>query len=260
MTLKELAGIRGFFFDLDGVLVQNGETIPGAIRILEILRKKGIPFRILTNRTTRSLESLHGYLQERAFPVEKKEIFSPSQAAVHFLRHKGSPSCRLFMREEPGKDFSEFPTNDPSPDYVIIGDMNDKWNFEILKRIFNMIMNGAELVALHKGRYWRESGEFQLDIGLFVAGLEYVTGKKAHVMGKPSPEFFQMALEDIGLSPGEVAMLGDDIESDVGGAQRSGLKGVLCLSGKYRRDHDFHIQVEPDLTLDSIADLEEHIG
>jgi HAD superfamily hydrolase (TIGR01458 family) len=247
--------IKGFFFDLDGVLVQNGVNIPGAVETLEFLHKKKIPFRILTNRTTGSLDTIHAYLQENGFPVKKKEIFSAPQAAVHFLRHRGNVKCCLMMRGDAKKDFAEFTITKDRPDYVIVGDMEDSWNFAILNEIFNMIMSGARLMALHKGRYWREENELHMDIGVFVAGLEYIYGKEALVMGKPSPDFFNMALEDIGLEPHQVAMLGDDIISDVGGAQRMGIKGILVLSGKYIKEHDHHFDVKPDLILPSMAEI-----
>jgi len=252
-------GIKGFFFDLDGVLVQNGETITGAVETLNILRDKEIPFRILTNRTTRSRESLYKYLCERNFSVQKTEIFSAPQAAVHFLRHQENPKCCLVMREDAKRDFSEFIQTDKDPDFVIMGDIAESWNFPILNSIFNKLMKGARLVALHKGRFWKEQGELHMDIGVFVTGLEYITGKEALVMGKPSPDFFMMALEDINLASCEVAMLGDDIVSDIGGAQEIGIKGVLCLSGKYSREHDHHYDIKPDITLPSIAEIKNYI-
>lgn len=251
--------IKGFFFDLDGVLVQNGVNIPGAVETLKFLHKRRIPFRILTNRTTQSLDTIHAYLQERKFPVKKEEIFSAPQAAVHSLRHRGSVKCCLVMREDPKKDFAEFIITKNNPDYVIVGDLEDSWNYSILNEIFNMIMNGARLMALHKGRYWREEARLHVDIGVFVAGLEYVSGKEALVMGKPSPDFFNMALEDIKLEPHQVAMLGDDIISDVGGAQRMGIKGVLVLSGKYVQEHDHHYDVKPDLILPSMTEIQKLI-
>jgi ribonucleotide monophosphatase NagD (HAD superfamily) len=86
-----------------------------------------------------------------------------------------------------------------------------------------------------------------------------VTGKTAAVLGKPSEEFFRLALADMGLAPEEVAMIGDDIESDVGGAQRVGMKGVLVRTGKYRENLTVRSDVTPDLTINSIADLPELI-
>ena len=92
-----------------------------------------------------------------------------------------------------------------------------------------------------------------------MAALEYATGKKAELMGKPSPEFFQIALKDMGSSPDQTAMIGDDILTDVAGAQKLGMQGILVKTGKYREDLIISSGVEPDLVLDSLAELRKHL-
>ena len=50
-------------------------------------------------------------------------------------------------------------------------------------------------------------------------------------------------------------MIGDDINSDVGGAQVAGLKAVLVRTGKYRQAYAEASAIKPDYVIDSIADL-----
>ena len=99
-----------------------------------------------------------------------------------------------------------------------------------------MIINNADcqLYSLGKGKYYREYGELTLDVGPFAAALEFATEKTAKIVGKPSGEFFKTALADIGVEAAEAVMVGDDIVSDVGGAQACGIQGVLVRTGKYR--------------------------
>ncbi|MCA1737638.1 MAG: HAD-IA family hydrolase, partial [Actinobacteria bacterium] len=78
----------------------------------------------------------------------------------------------------------------------------------------------------------------------------------ATVMGKPESAFFEAALWDLGLEAGEVAMVGDDAESDVAGAQRAGLSGIQVRTGKYRPEN----VGEPDAEIESIARLPEILG
>ena len=94
-----------------------------------------------------------------------------------------------------------------------------------------------------------------MDIGAFVAGLEYATGRTATVVGKPSQPFFEMALDELGLPKRQVIMIGDDIEMDVGGAQRAGIRGVLVKTGKYRDEVAARSAVVPDAVIESIAEL-----
>ncbi len=117
-------------------------------------------------------------------------------------------------------------------------------------------MDGAELLALQKNRYWRTENGISLDAGPFVAALEYASGKTATVVGKPEKSFFRLALEDMGLDGSKVAMVGDDPESDVVGAQSAGLLGFQVKTGKYSPDE----QREADLVLESFTDLPVALG
>jgi HAD superfamily hydrolase (TIGR01458 family) len=111
-------------------------------------------------------------------------------------------------------------------------------------------MQGAKLLALQKNRYWQTDVGLSLDAGPFVAALEYASGKRASVVGKPERDFFRLALEDLRLEANEVAMVGDDVEADVIGAKRAGLMGIQVRTGKWRADTR-----KADLVIDSIADL-----
>lgn len=246
--------IRGYIFDLDGTFYVGDKAIEGAADLIVCLRDKNIPFRFTTNTTTRSLDSLIEKLNRLGLTIRPEESFGAVKAAVEFLRSKGNPSCFLVLAEEVLTDFAEFQVSDRSPDYIILGDI-DYWNYDLLNRLFGMIMNGATLVALHKGRYWQTESGLQLDIGLFVAGLEYVTDRKAIVIGKPSQSLFQLVLDDMNLPAGQVAMVGDDIINDVKGAQEAGMKGILVKTGKYREDLVAESNVKPDMVIDSVAEL-----
>jgi phospholysine phosphohistidine inorganic pyrophosphate phosphatase len=117
-------------------------------------------------------------------------------------------------------------------------------------------MAGAELVALSRDRYFRQGDRLALDAGPFVAALEYAAGTTAAVAGKPSPAFFEAAVRSLGLAADRsVAMIGDDLWSDVQGAQRAGLQGWLVRTGKFREDALQGSGLVPDRILSSIADL-----
>ena len=103
-------------------------------------------------------------------------------------------------------------------------------------KVFQLVMSGSEIIALHKGKYWQTTIGLQVDIGAFVAGIEYVTNKQAVVIGKPSSAFFDAGIDALGCSKKHIVMIGDDIESDVGGAQRAGIMGALVKTGKYRKE------------------------
>ena len=122
-----------------------------------------------------------------------------------------------------------------------------------------MIKTGGDLYSLGKGKFYREDGELTLDVGPFTAALEYATEKDAKVVGKPAAEFFQTTLNDIGCKIEEAIMIGDDIVSDVGGAQRCGIQGVLVRTGKFRPSDENHPKVTPDKIVDNLKTFVDFI-
>lgn len=251
----DLSNIKGYLFDLDGTVYIEKDPIPGAIDALNRLRERGLPLRMTTNTTTKSRATLYKKMVELGLPLHEEEIYPVIRAAQDYLRGLGSPRCQFLLTDDPLQDFAEFPTDDVNPEIILIGDVGKYWDYKLVQKIFNMVMNGAEMVALHKGRYWQTETGLQVDTGCFIAGLEFVTSKIATVIGKPSKSFFQLVLDDIGLQPHEVVMVGDDIINDVKGAQDAGIPGILVRTGKYREDLVARSGVTPDLTIDSVADL-----
>jgi hypothetical protein len=110
-----------------------------------------------------------------------------------------------------------------------VGDLGKLWDYRTLNRAFRLLYHNpdAQLIALGMTRYWLAPDGIALDVAPFVVALEHASGRKPLVFGKPARPFFQAAVEKLGLPAGQVVMIGDDIEADVGGAQTAGLKGAL---------------------------------
>jgi HAD superfamily hydrolase (TIGR01458 family) len=164
------------------------------------------------------------------------------------------------MNDEVKEDFAQLDEAWERADAVIVGDLGSAFGYDVLNRAFRLVMDGAELVALQRNRYWLTPDGLSLDVGPFVAALEYATGNEAYVVGKPAPPFFQTILRAARASADESAMVGDDVESDVGGAQQAGLAGILVRTGKYRENAVRASGVRPDATVDSIASVPALLG
>ena len=250
----DLSAVRAVLCDLDGVLYVGKEPIAGAAEAITELKARGIPMRFLTNTTTRSRVALHEKLRGLHLPIEVDEIFSALNACARYVRDRNA-TCRLVLSEPAKAEFDGVGIDDDDPDVIVIGDIGDHWTFLLMNELFNLVINGAELIACHRGRYFQAREGLRLDIGAFVAGLEYSAGTTATVIGKPSPTFFSLALDDLGVEAESAVMVGDDIETDVGGGQTAGLRGVLVQTGKYRARAAGKSEVTPDATIASIADL-----
>ncbi len=249
--------IEGVLFDLDGVFYIGDEVVKGAANTLAWCRQRQIPFRFITNTSTKTTGAVASKLQALGLQVSVADIFSAVNATVDFLTQQGAPSVHLLIRDSVKIEFEQFEQETSNPDYVVVGDIGAAWDYALLNRVFRELMAGSKLIAMHKNKYFQTERGLQMDIGAFVAGLEYISGKKAIVIGKPSASFFQLATDALGLRPEQVVIIGDDIENDVGGAQVNGLRGVLVRTGKYREELADASSVQPDGIIDSIAELPE---
>ena len=245
---------KGFLFDLDGVFYQSGKALPGAIETLLFLRDKQIPFRFLTNTTTKNRKSLQNKLNEIGLICSENEIISAGFVGVDYIRKMGSPSCRFYITDNLKQDYSEFKEEKKNPEAIVIGDFDD-WTFELLNQAFQQVMNGAEIIALHKGKFYKVDTGLRLDAGGFVAALEFTTGTVAKIVGKPNKSFFQCALDELKLAPEDVVMLGDDLINDIAGAQKVGIPAILVKTGKYYDGMVESSGISPDGMINFIGEL-----
>ena len=255
---------RAYLLDLDGTLYAGGAAIPGAPEALARLRKREVPYRMVTNTTSRSRAMLVQRLRDYGFQVSPEEVYTATLAGADVAKDAGYRSVAPFVPELALSDMGDLElcggTSGRSPvrtpDAVLVGDLGERWTYALMQEAFDYLMSGAGLIALSRDRYWLDAGRLALDAGPFVAGLEFAAGRSAVVAGKPSAAFYAAALRSLGLdTPGSVAMVGDDLWSDVQGAQRAGLEGWLVRTGKYREAVLRESGIRPDRTLDSIAVL-----
>ncbi|MBP1928649.1 HAD superfamily hydrolase (TIGR01458 family) [Methanolinea mesophila] len=251
--------IEGLLIDLDGVLYVGDEGTPGAAGMLEVIREKNIPFRFVSNTTRKSRRTICRKLQGMGFSVAPEEIFTPAVAAIAWLAQQGAPRVHLVTTGDVDTEFLDagYSPVDRDVEQVVVGDAGDNFSYARMNQAFRFVMDGAGIVALEKDRYWMAPDGLALSAGPFVQALEFATRKPALVMGKPSPEFFRLALEAVGLPAGRVAMIGDDIETDIGGAISCGMKGILVRTGKFRPEVTRASPVTPTAIIDTFAGLEK---
>jgi phospholysine phosphohistidine inorganic pyrophosphate phosphatase len=234
------------------------------VAALARLRQQNTPVRLVTNTTSRSRAMLVARLQGYGFQVFPEEVFTATLAGSVLALSAGHRCVAPFIPEPALEDLAELElaggtsnrTSGGVPDAVIVGDLGERWSYTLLQEAFEYLMGGASLIALSRDRYWLNQDRLMLDAGPFVSALEFATGKSAGVAGKPSSAFYGGAVQSLGIGPASaVAMIGDDLWSDVEGAQRAGLQGWLVRTGKYRESALRESGIRPDRILDSIADL-----
>jgi HAD superfamily hydrolase (TIGR01458 family) len=255
-----LDGIAALLIDLDGVLYVEDERVPGSLEALKRLRDSSLALRFVTNTTAHSRERTLQKLTRLGFSVADDELVTPAGLAVRHCQERGHERVALVMNDEVKRDFAELQETASDADAVIVGDLGPAFGYDVLNHAFRQVMDGAELIALQKNRYWLRADGLSLDVGPFVAALEFATGTEAYVVGKPARAFFAEVLADLGATPAATAMLGDDIESDIGGALHAGLAAILVRTGKYREQPVRESGIEPTVVVDSIADMPSLLG
>ncbi len=222
------------------------------------LRAAGHRLRFVTNDTTRSRKALAAELRALGVDLEEDELQTAPTAAAHALAGKRVLALTMAAIVE---DLEGVELVGHDAEAVLLGgaDETDEtgrvFAYMNLARAFAELGHGADLYCLHRNKWWQTERGPLLDAGVFVAGLEYAAGVEATVLGKPSPAYFEAALEAVDADAAFTWMVGDDVESDVLGAQRHGMRTVLLRTGKFRPEQVEETGIHPDAILSSIAML-----
>lgn len=200
--------IGAVLIDIDGVLHVGDRLVEGAGRALRELDRRGIPYRSVSSTTRSSRRSVAQRLHRLGYEIPEPWIVTAPAAAAVDLREGGRTRCCLLTIPDARADLEEngISAVDGGADAVVVGGAGGALTCERLNRAFRLLMEGADVIALEKDRYWMEGDGPMLSAGPVVAAVEYAAGIEAEVIGKPSPAFFQRALQGIGARPLETAM------------------------------------------------------
>jgi HAD superfamily hydrolase (TIGR01458 family) len=254
--------MAAILLDVDGVMHVSGDPLPGAADAVRRLRENGHRLRFVTNTTTRARSKLGEELRGHGVEVTDEEIQTAAVAAVSLLRGKRVLALTMHALVH---DLEGLELVGEGADAVLIGgadetpETNLVFSYMNLARAFAELEAGAQLYCLHRNRWWQTKRGPLLDAGAFVAGLEYAAQVEATVIGKPSAAYFAAACEALDADPKLTWMVGDDLESDVAGAQGIGMRTVLVRTGKFRPDAVERARTQPDGIVSSIGHLPEWI-
>lgn len=246
---------KAVLIDLAGVLHIGEQAVPGAVEALARLRSTGLAVRFLTNTTRSPRRTLVALLQRLGFAIAPEEIQTAVRAAVQRVHQLGLKPHYLVHPDV----VEEVGPSHPDPDVVVLGDAGPAFSFEALNAAFRLIIDGRPLIAMARNRYFRDGDGLTLDLGAFVAALEFATGSCAEIVGKPAPAFFLGPLAELGVAPQDAVLIGDDLKDDIGGAQAVHIPGILVRTGKYRPADEDNPAILPALVVDDFAAAVEAI-
>jgi HAD superfamily hydrolase (TIGR01458 family) len=247
---------KGVIFDINGVLEFRGVLYPGAVELFDLLRRRGIIVRILTNSTLRSRQDCASRLNQMGFDVEEKEVITASFATAQYLKTLKPRSCWVMLKGKGLEEFNDFHHDDQSPEYIVLGDYREGFNFQNMNKALKLLLEGSKLIVMIPEKVDHSMGEVELTVGAYGKMLEDAAGIKATYIGKPSRGIYEMSLLSMELPRSSVLMVGDRVDTDIAGARAAGIRSVLVKTGEFQLS-DLNGEVQPDYLIDSVRDLEK---
>ena len=232
---RPLRGKALFLFDLDGVFYKGKESrvkLGGTVAVRE-LRSRGKKVTVLTNNSTDSVRTIRSRLKEFDVQVGENEILTSGLLTADYLRRRHGKST-YFLVGESGLDAMMEKAGhvrvEEGADFVVVG-LDRHLTYWKLDKAARLARSGARIVATHDSRMYMSDTGPAMATGPIVRALEFASGRRATVIGKPSPLMFKMALELAGCDRRDAVMVGDQLDTDYLGARRAGIDFVLVRTG-----------------------------
>jgi len=255
---------KGFIFDLDGTVYRGDSLIPGAERVIRLLRERGKKVAFLSNKPLQTREDYASKLTRLGIPTHPDEVINSTFVMAHYLK-KTVPHARLFVVGETplieelrrgGFTITEEPKE---IDCVVVA-FDRTFDYRKLNIAFQAIKKfGAHFVATNPDRTCPVEGGEIPDCAGMIAAIEAVTEKKVEVVvGKPSPIMVQAVLDVLGLRPEDCILVGDRLETDIKMGKDSGIATGIVLTGVTDEETlkgTKHTSDQPDFVFKSIADV-----
>ena len=254
--------IRIFFFDLDGVL-SVGKEHPrylGGHEVIEKIKSTGKKAYVLTNDSTHTRDQIRQNLVKLGFGFESEEILTSSYLTALYLTQRCGKASFFLVGEEGLRRELEAAghiTDEENPQFVVVG-FDRQLTYKKLDLALRFLRNDTALIGSYGGAVYMSDQGPALSAGPIIKALEYGSGKRAIMIGKPAPRMFRLALRRANEKAANAVMVGDQLETDVLGAQRAGVHTVLVLTGVEKRAIVGRSKIKPDLiieTVDGLVDL-----
>ncbi|UOE47801.1 HAD-IIA family hydrolase [Mucilaginibacter sp. SMC90] len=244
--------------DMDGVIYAGEELIDGADDFVKKLLKKKIDFTFLSNNSSRSRAEAVEKLAKLGIEVTEEHIYTSAMATATFLEDQ-DPGCSAYVLGEGGLlkslDHAGIQIVDKKPDYVILGE-GQEFSLERVHQAVDMILSGARFIATNRDPTPRKPGWNNLGIAATAAMIEEGSGRKAFVIGKPSPVMMRSAATYMELEPSQTTVVGDTMETDIKGGVYMGFKTILVLSGIAEKENLNAYGFKPTLVVDSVNQIQ----
>jgi HAD superfamily hydrolase (TIGR01458 family) len=247
---------KAFIMDLEGTLVSNGSPLLGSVDLINILNKNNIPYCIITNTVSKTVEQMEEDLRNNGLNILQGHIINPITVLNYFIIENALKSYYFVGHEYLKKLIRKSNVFDKIPEYIIFCDFeNIDCNYEVLNKIFQYIKEGSKMITTSYSDYYISKNGYKMDTGIFVKMYETLSNEKAVIMGKPSSIIYKIALNTLKIKSNDIITIGDDGLTDIKGGKEIGMETILVKTGKYIEGDE--IKYKPNKVVNN---LEEVIG
>lgn len=235
---------QAYIFDLDGTLYRGNAPLPCAAETLVELRRRGAAIRFLTNNSGQTRPFYADKLQRLGFEAEADEVYSSAIGTVMLLKEwkvnsafvVGNPGLVTTLREagidvvNADENGEVFPSDAPA-EVCIVG-ICLQFTYALMNSAMQQIRKGTRFVATNRdSSFPLEGGVLTPGAGSLVAAVQTCSGVEPFVVGKPNPFLVRCILNDLHLSPEEVLVVGDRMDTDISAGRAAGCDTHLVMTG-----------------------------
>ncbi len=252
--------IDGLILDMDGVLWQDAQPMPGLPEFFLALRRMEIGFILATNNATRTIAQYVVKLAGMGVQVEPDQILTSAYATADYMTTVALPGARVFAVGEAGVvdalTSRGFCLTAEAASYVVAG-LDREFTYEKMSTAATLIRRGAQFVGTNPDLTLPTPNGPLPGAGAVLAAISAASGATPLVIGKPQPMLFEQAMAKLGTRPQRTAMVGDRLETDIQGGINAGIRTILVLSGVTGRGDLARSTVQPDWVFPDIRGITE---
>jgi HAD superfamily hydrolase (TIGR01450 family) len=229
-----LRGCRGFLLDMDGTIYVDEKLVPGASELIRHLDATGRRYLFVTNNSSARAADYQARLGRLGIEVPRAQVMTSGDATIgHLLACTPHRSAYVVGTPALVEEFAAagIDTEAEDPDCVVVG-FDKTLTFAKLERACALLFAGKPYYATHPDRTCITARGLIPDIAAIIAACEAVTRRVPEIIGKPEAPIVAAALRLLGTTAGETAMVGDQLDTDMTMARRSGLCAALVMSGE----------------------------
>lgn len=263
----EFSAIRHLIIDMDGVLWHGDKPLPGLTEFFATLRARGIKFVLATNNAGKTGDEYVAKLAKYGVNAAPAEVLTSPQATAHYLAaHNpdariyvvGSPSLAAELRAKGLTVVSEAEAQ--TANCVVMGGIVGHVTYEKLAEACLLIRAGASFIGTNPDLTFPGERGIIPGNGALLGALQLSTGVAPLIIGKPEPEMQLQAMQRMGGTPADTAVIGDRLDTDILGGQRAGLCTIMVLTGISTRAEAESGPITPDYVVADIREITSRLG